>query len=229
MEFYGIQKLTLLDFPGKTACTIFTGGCNMRCPFCHNAVLVTDINSDEVIKDEEILKFLELRKGLLDGVCITGGEPLLHKGLFGFIKKVKEIGFLVKLDTNGTFPDRLAELISAKLVDYVAMDIKNCKEKYAKTVGISDFDITPVEKSINLLKNSGIDFEFRTTVVEEFHTVEDIEKIAKHIGDSKYFLQQFVDSGNTICSDLHPVSKEKIQNMQNAAKHFVKSVQVRGI
>lgn len=229
MEFYGLQKLTLLDFPERTACTVFTGGCNLRCPFCHNALLVTELSREGVISEEEMLSFLKKRKGLLDGVCITGGEPLLNKDIAEFIKKVKSMGFLVKLDTNGTFPDELNKLLSEKLIDYVAMDIKNSLKKYAKTAGIENFDTKSIEKSVEILKSSDVDFEFRTTVVKEFHTEEDIKEIAKFIGKSKYFLQQFVDSGNTICSGLTAVSKEEIQNMKNIAEPFVKSVQVRGI
>lgn len=229
MEFYGLQKLTLLDFPERTACTVFTGGCNLRCPFCHNALLVTELNREDTFSEEEILSFLDKRKGLLDGICITGGEPLLNKDIAEFIKKVKAMGFLVKVDTNGTFPNELNKLLSENLLDYVAMDIKNSLDKYGRTVGIENFDTKPIEKSVKILKNGNVDFEFRTTVVKEFHTKEDIVEIGKFIGNAKYFLQQFVDSGNTICSGLTAVSKEEIQNMKNAVEPFVKSVQVRGI
>ncbi len=229
MEIHGLQKLTLLDFPGKTACTIFTGGCNFRCPFCHNALLVTDINNAETIDENEILRFLSGRKGLLDGVCITGGEPLLQKDIGEFIKKIKDMGFSVKVDTNGTFPEKLEELIEKGLVDYVAMDIKNSKEKYAETAGISNLDLSKIEKSVELLKQNKILYEFRTTVVEEYHTLSDIEKIAKWIGHSDYYIQHFVDSGNTICSDLHAVSDDIMHKMRDVAKPLVKNVQTRGI
>lgn len=230
MKFYGLQKLTLLDYPQKTACTIFTGGCNFRCPFCHNALLVTDLDNSDVYQEEEILDFLSKRKGLLDGACITGGEPLMHNDIIDFIKRVKELGYKVKVDTNGTFPERLGELIKAHLVDYVAMDIKNSKEKYAKTAGIDDISLFNIEKSIDLLKLSDIDYEFRTTVVREFHEKEDIERIARLIAGAKgYFLQNFVDSGRLIGENMHPVSRNMLEEMKDAAKAFVKNTQIRGI
>lgn len=229
MKILGLQKLTLLDYPGKTACTVFTAGCNLRCPFCHNAMLVTDIDESQEIEKDDVLKFLKSRRGLLDGVCITGGEPLLQRDISDFVKAIKELGFLVKLDTNGTFPDKLQELISQNLVDYVAMDIKNCKEKYAETTGIIDFDVSPIEKSIEILKNSTISYEFRTTVVKEFHAEEDIIKIGQWIGDSDYYLQNFVDSGNLICSGLNSVSEEELHKMLNFVEPFVKNAQIRGI
>ena len=230
MKFYGLQKLTLLDYPEKTACTVFTGGCNFRCPFCHNALLVTDIDGSGTYSEEEILYFLSKRKGLLDGICITGGEPLMHADIAEFIKKAKDLGYKVKLDTNGTYPDRLNELVRGKLVDYVAMDIKNSKEKYAKTAGISDINISDIEKSINILKSSDIDYEFRTTVVRELHTEEDIRRIAEWIrGAKKYFLQNFEDSGNLIGENLSAVPKEILEKMKTSAKVFVENTQIRGV
>ena len=156
MLIYGLQKLSLLDFPGKLAATVFTGGCNLRCPFCHNASLVTRFSEYERISEEEVLSFLEKRKGLLDGVCITGGEPLLQEDLAEFIIKIRAMGFLVKLDTNGCLPDKLDSLIRRSLVDYVAMDIKNSFDKYPLTVGTPDFDPTPVFKSAELLMSGSI-------------------------------------------------------------------------
>ena len=230
MKFYGLQKLTLLDYPGKTACTIFTGGCNFRCPFCHNALLVTDIDGAKTYSDEEILEFLSKRKGLLDGVCITGGEPLMHGDIAEFIKKVKDMGYKVKVDTNGTFPDRLCELLENNLIDYVAMDIKNSKEKYAETAGTESISISEIEKSIKILKSSDIDYEFRTTVVREFHTEEDIRKIAEWIkGAKRYFLQNFEDSGNLIGENMNAVPREILEKMKNFAKPFVKNTQIRGV
>ena len=230
MKIYGLQKLTLLDYPGKTACTIFTGGCNFRCPFCHNALLVTDIDSSNTYTEEEILDFLAKRAGLLDGVCITGGEPLMHNDISEFIKKIKELGYKVKLDTNGTFPKKLAELLENRLVDYVAMDIKNSKDKYAKTAGAENINLSDIEKSINMLKSSDIDYEFRTTVVKELHTESDIEKIAEWIRGAKgYFLQNFEDSGNLIGGNLSAVEKQTLYNMKSKAEAFVQNTQIRGI
>lgn len=230
MKLFGLQKMTLLDYPGRVACTVFTGGCNFRCPFCHNAPLVTEIDASQSYDESEILSFLKSRRGLLDGVCITGGEPLLHPSTVGFIEKVKSLGFSVKLDTNGSFPDTLDDIISAGLVDMVAMDIKNSAEKYGMTVGIDDFDITPIERSISLLLEGRVDYEFRTTVVRGLHEVEDIVKIAKRISGARaYFLQNFVDSGNLICTGMSAHSKETLFLMQKRAKKYVPTTSVRGI
>ena len=230
MKIHGFQKMTLLDYPGKVACTIFTAGCNLRCPFCHNAPLVTKIDNSSVYDENDILSFLSKRKGIIDGVCITGGESLMQIDIAGFIKKIKNLGLLVKVDTNGSFPDKLYDLIENKLVDYVAVDIKNCKEKYQITTGIKDYDISKIEKTVDILKNSNIDYEFRTTVVKEFHTVEDIEKISKWISSApRYFLQNFVDSGDIIGQNLHSVSRETLLLMKEKALENVKTVDIRGI
>lgn len=230
MKFHGFQKMTLLDYPGKVACTLFTGGCNLRCPFCHNAPLVTKLGESEVWEDTEILSYLSKRKGLLDGVAVTGGEPLLQPGIADFLKKVRELGFAVKLDTNGTFPDRLRELIDARLLDYVAVDIKNCKEKYAGTVGVPDFDLSPVEETVRTLIDGSLPFEFRTTVVAEFHTPEDIAAIADWIrGTPRYYLQNFTDSGNLICDGLHAVPRETMEEMRRKAAEILPFVAVRGV
>ncbi|MBQ9480999.1 MAG: anaerobic ribonucleoside-triphosphate reductase activating protein [Clostridia bacterium] len=230
MFISGFQKMTLLDYPGKVACTIFTGGCNFRCPFCHNALLVTEIDKNSAMEAGEILSFLEKRKGLLDGVCVTGGEPLLQPDIADFIREIKALGFSVKVDTNGSFPDRLKEIVNGGLCDYVAMDVKNRPEKYAETIGVKDFDLAPVKESIEFLTGCGIDFEFRTTVVKEFHTAEDIEAIAKWIkGAPKYFLQNFVDSGNLICGGLNSVDKETMESMRISASKHIKNTYLRGI
>ncbi len=229
MKIHGFQKMTLLDFPGKVACTVFTAGCNLRCPFCHNAFLVTQLDGREEIDSAEILEYLHRRKGLLDGVCITGGEPLLHDGVFNFMKEIKKTGLAVKLDTNGTFPHRLKQAVGEGLVDYVAMDIKNTPEKYAETVGIPHFDTVGVLESINFLLTNAVDFEFRTTVVKELHTQEDIVSVVKLIqGAPRYFLQTFVDSGNLIGSNLHGLSSNEMQTFKEAAQQFVVNTQVRG-
>lgn len=222
--------MTLLDFPGKVACTVFTGGCNLRCPFCHNASLVTEIDGESQIKTSYILDFLAGRKGLLDGVAITGGEPLLQADIKDFIADIKSLGFAVKLDTNGSFPDILADLIKSGLVDYVAMDIKNTEEKYPSTVDIKDFDYSNIRKSIDFLINGFIDYEFRTTVVAEYHSIADIEKIAGGLkGAKRYFLQNFVDSGNLIGENLHAVSVNELEQMKSAALRFIQNVEIRGI
>ncbi len=230
MTINGFQKMTLLDFPGRVACTVFTAGCNFRCPFCHNASLVTHIDEQYNMTESEILNFLKKRHGLLDGVCITGGEPLLNTDIANFIGEIKKLGFAVKLDTNGSRPELLKELIDSQLVDYVAMDIKNCKEKYADTIGIKSFNLSPIEESVQLLLNSTIDYEFRTTVVAEYHTVQDIEKIGDWIrGAKNYFLQNFVDSGDLISDGLSPVSPDTLRAMCAKIQDFVMNSGVRGI
>ena len=230
MKISGFQKMTLLDFPGRVACTVFTAGCNLRCPFCHNAALVTHIDESASFSEEEILDYLKKRKGLLDGVCITGGEPLLQAGIEDFIAKIKAIGYAVKLDTNGFYPEKLISLVKGGLVDYVAMDIKNSKEKYALTTGVEDIDINAVEKSVEFLLQGNIDFEFRTTIVNELHTVEDIALIGEWIkGAPKYFLQNFVDSGDLICENMSAVSRDELCKMQQKAQEFVVNTEIRGI
>ncbi len=230
MQFSGFQKLTLLDYPEKTACTLFTAGCNFRCPFCHNAALVTHIDNSNYFTEEYVLDYLKKRQGVLDGVCITGGEPLMHKELPEFIQKVKELGFLVKLDTNGSYPERLAALIDSGLIDYVAMDIKNCKDKYLLTADCDVDDLLNVEKSIEILNAGKIEFEFRTTVVKEYHTVEDITKIAEWIAPAKkYFLQNFIDSGDIIKNNLSAHSRETLDLMRSAAQYIIPKVEIRGI
>lgn len=230
MQFSGFQKLTLLDFPEKTACTLFTAGCNFRCPFCHNAALVTHIDNSNFFTEEYVLDYLKKRTGVIDGVCITGGEPLMHKELPQFIAKVKSLGFLVKLDTNGSYPDRLAALIDSGNIDYVAMDIKNTREKYPETADCSKEELINVEKSVELLKQKKIDFEFRTTVVKEYHTVDDIKKISQWIvGADKYFLQNFIDSGDLIKNNLSAVAPETLDLMRLAAKGEIPNVEIRGI
>lgn len=221
--------MTLLDFPGKVACTLFAGGCNLRCPFCHNASLVLG-RGLESYTDEDILTYLKKRQGLLDGVCITGGEPTLRPDLKAFIYKVRELGYAVKLDTNGCYPERLRELISEGLIDYVAMDVKNCLAKYGETVGIADFDTAPIEESIDLLISSGVDFEFRTTVVSPLHSVEDVEALACRIkGTKKYFLQNFVDSGDLLGEGLSAHEKETLEEMLKAAQKYIPEAELRGV
>lgn len=229
MVFGGFQKLTLLDYPGKVACTLFTRGCNFYCPFCHNALLVDTNGNEQTYSEEDVLSYLNKRQGILEGVCISGGEPLLHASLREFIQKVKALGYCVKLDTNGSFPDKMIELIEDSLIDYVAMDIKNSFEKYALTSGKENLNISDIEKSIDYLLKGNIDYEFRTTVTEETHTPQDIEKIALRIkGANKYFLQNFVDSGNIIGENLHPVDENILEKMEKAAKKSVPNAVIRG-
>ncbi len=229
MFFHGFQKLTLLDFPGRVACTLFTGGCNFRCPFCHNALLVEGFAEGERISAAEVLSYLDKRKGVLDGICVTGGEPLLSAGLADFLRAVRARGFQIKLDTNGSFPDRLADLIAHGLVDYVAMDIKNCRDKYALTAACSREEVDRVEKSIDLLLSGAVDYEFRTTVVHPLHTVEDIRAIAERIaGARRYFLQDFRDSGHLLGEGMRWVGAAVLAEMPDAAATFVPSAALRG-
>ena len=230
MVFHGFQKMTMLDFPGYVACTVFTPGCNFRCPFCHNASLVTDINNNIIYSEDEILAFLSKRKGLLDGICISGGEPLMNDGIFDFVKKVKNLGFLVKIDTNGSYPDKLKILIDSGNIDYVAMDIKNSPEKYALTTGISNFDFSPIRESVNLLLEDKVSYEFRTTVVKEFHTPQDMVDIGEFIkGADRYFIQHFIESESNIQQGLTPLCKEEMENLRLAVSEYVKNAEIRGI
>ena len=229
--FAGLQKLTLLDFPGYVACTLFTKGCNMRCPFCHNALLVTDAQSQKMYKNEEILAFLKKRVGVLDGVAITGGEPTLMPGLREFIIEARALGYKIKLDTNGTRPDVLHDLIDCGLLDYVAMDVKNCKERYGQTVGFDDgYDIAPIQDSIDYLMEGHVDFEFRTTVSKTFHTENDIVELAKWIaGKEKFYFQQFKDSGNLIGEGIEAYSEVELRALYDKILPFVPNAQLRGI
>ena len=191
LVFKGIQKTTLIDFPKQVACTLFLPKCNFKCPFCYNPQLVLNKDTGTSITEKQVFEFLEERKGFLDGVCVTGGEPLLHPNIIEFCKKLKQKGFLVKIDTNGTFPEILQKLIEEKAVDYIAMDIKNTKEKYNKTTGIKA-DLEKIEKSIALIKKSSIEYEFRITVVPELHSKQDLLEIGKWLkGSKQFFLQQF--------------------------------------
>lgn len=229
MKINGFQKMTLLDFPGKVACTIFTAGCNFRCGFCHNAALVTHINDDDSFSEEEILAYLSKRQGLLEGVCITGGEPLMQSGIEEFLRKVKELGYLVKLDTNGSFPKKLKSIVADGLVDYVAMDIKNSREKYNLTADCK-VNLADIEESIAFLMSGAVDYEFRTTVVKEYHNAEDIKAIGEWIkGAQKYFLQNFVDSGDLIKSDLSSINSTELYKMQEILTDFVVKTEIRGI
>lgn len=229
--FAGLQKLTLLDYPGKVACTLFTRGCNFRCPFCHNASLVVRADEQQTYSNDEILAFLKKRQGILDGVAITGGEPTLMSGLYDFIAKVKDMGYSVKLDSNGTRPEILKRLILDGLVDYVAMDIKNSPEKYAYTCGLPEgYDLSKIEESKNFLMEGRVDFEFRTTVAKPFHTEDDFYKIGEWIkGSEKYFLQQFKDSGDIIGQEISSFNESEMEKFLNVLLPFVPNTQLRGV
>ena len=230
MRIQGLQKLTLLDYPEHTACTVFTAGCNFRCPFCHNASLVVDIPKEEQISEEEFFAFLQKRIGIIDGVCVSGGEPLLQPDIEQFIRKIKDMGFKVKLDTNGSFPEKLIELVENRLVDYVAIDVKNSLNKYSETVGRLGYDTERVCQSIEFLMKSDIDYEFRTTVISELHTAEDIDSIGRFIaGAKRWYLQNFVDSGDLICAEMHGITKEVMNQYIEIARKYVPTAEVRGV
>lgn len=221
----GFQKLTLLDYPGKIAAIIFTGGCNFRCPYCHNASLLRD-EGDEVA-EKEIFDYFKKRKGIIDGVVVTGGEPLIHEETIELIKKLKAEGLGVKLDTNGSFPEKLKYLIENKFVDYIAMDIKTVYENYS-TVTDGKNVTDKIKESVKLIMSSGTDYEFRTTIAEGLHTEKDIIGAAKQIcGAKKFFLQNFKDSGDVLCSGLKPFSLEKMQTFKTLCTPFADFVDIR--
>jgi pyruvate formate lyase activating enzyme len=228
MKIKGLQKLTLLDYPGRLAATIFLGGCNMRCPFCHNASLVVRPDATE-ITEEELFAFLESRRGKLSGVCVTGGEPTLNPELPSFISKIRALGYSVKLDTNGTNPDMLAALIDGGLVDYVAMDIKTSIENYGKVSGVPNIDTSKIERSIDLILRATIPYEFRTTVVRELHTASDFYSISRRIeGARAYFLQSFKDSGDLIEDGFSSYSEAEISSLLDIVKVYIPNAQIRG-
>lgn len=257
MKIHGLNKLTLLDYPGLMACLIFTGACNYRCPFCHNASLVLDPNSQPAISAEEIFTFLQSRKGILEGVCITGGEPTLQADLPDFIRKIKAMGFRVKLDTNGSRPGILKALLDENLLDYVAMDIKNAPSKYLSTIGLpktqnsiasaEDTDTSAkdalcgfdnlitdsVRQSAELLMQSDIPYEFRTTVVKELHSKDDLITIGKWLNGARaYYLQAFRDSETLVgagLGDFHAYEPEQMRTFCDMLKPYFKTVETRGI
>ena len=229
MRIDGLQTLTLLDYPGKVACTVFTSGCNMRCPFCHNASLVCG-EVPPFMEKEEFFAFLKKRTGVLDGVCVTGGEPLLQEGLIPFLLEVKEKGFTTKLDTNGLLHDRLRAVVEAGAVDYVAMDIKNCKARYAETAGVPGLDLAPIEKSVQFLMEGSVDYEFRTTVVKELHNKADFDEIGQWLkGAKRYFLQSFKDSGDILSPGLSPMEKADLLEIRDRLRAEIPGVELRGV
>ena len=229
----GLQKMTLLDFPGKVACTVFLHGCNYRCPFCHNSELIAG-KGETLMEEEKFFKFLEIRKGLLDGVCVSGGEPTLYKGLPAFLEKIKAMGFLVKLDTNGSRPDILKQLVEAGLVDYVAVDAKNSPRRYGETVGAPNFDLAPVEESMRYLIDGTVDYELRTTLVEPLHDTQSITEMGQWLASlvpgkkpKRLFLQSFVDRDTVVFDGLAAPAPEMVTNYAQILENFAEKVTIR--
>lgn len=228
-RIYGMQKTTLLDYPGKVACTLFTGGCNFRCPYCQNSDLVFLSENITEIDPADIQTFFTKRQGIVEGVCISGGEPLLQPEIEQFLKEIKAHGLQIKLDTNGSQPEKLKRLVELGLIDYVAMDVKNQKVRYGETIGIQGFDLTAIEESVAYLKKGHVPYEFRTTVVKEYHSKTDIEELAKWLqGGSILYLQQFVDSERVIKAGLQAYNEEEMMELSQCVQPYI-TVQVRGI
>jgi len=229
MLICGYEKFSMVDFDTKICCTVFTGGCNFRCPFCHNGALVLGDVGAGRIDESEVFDYLERRKGLVDAVCVTGGEATLQPGLANFYRRVREMGYATKLDTNGLRPDVLESLLRDGLLDYVGMDIKNSPEKYAFTVGLKEVDLGKINESMRMLKDSGIDFEFRTTIIKEFHTAEDMAKIADWVeGGKRYYMQKYKDSEGCISHGYHEIEKARAEEFATLFKDKVGKVGLRG-
>ena len=225
--------MTLLDFPGKIACTVFLGGCNFRCPFCHNSELFMG-KPEKLMENEEFFKFLKSRKGLLDSVCVSGGEPTLYKNLPEFLAKIKELGFLVKLDTNGSRPALVKELVEKNLVDYIAMDVKNSPAMYAQTVGLETMNLAPIEESLRFLIGGTVPYELRTTLVAQLHTEESIQDMGAWLGGlvtgmkpKQLFLQSFVDRDTVLFSGLSAPESETTGEFAKILAPFVGEVTIR--
>ncbi len=230
MYIQGFNKTSLLDYPGHLAAVVFTPGCNYRCPFCHNTDLVFSGITDGEYDEDYVLDVLKKRRGILEGVCITGGEPTLQPDLIEFIGKVRGLGLKVKLDSNGYRPEILQKIVDERLVDYIAMDIKNSPSKYALTCGITNFHIENILKSIEILKCGSVEYEFRTTVVKELHTLEDLFEIADLVkGCKHYFLQCYIDSGHILESGYSAYSAEELLNFKNALLPIIPTVTLRGV
>lgn len=230
MRIGGLQKLTLLDYPGKVACTVFLSGCNLRCPYCHNPALVLPEQSNAPgMPESEVFAFLEQRKGKLDGICITGGEPTLQPELPGFLEKLRGLGYAIKLDTNGTNPGMLNRLLHDGILNYVAMDIKNSPSRYAETCGGADV-LSKVRESADLLLNSPTDYEFRTTVCKPLHTEKEMEEIGRWLrGAKRYFLQPFVDTGDLVSGGVQAHTQDELTRLQQAVLSDIPNTQLRGI
>lgn len=230
MRIHGFQKLTLLDYPGKIACTIFLGQCNFRCPFCHNANLVVSWEDEPVLEAEEVFAVLKKRQGILEGVCITGGEPTLSPELIPFLRKIKELGYLIKLDTNGYRPEILKEVVEKGLVDYIAMDIKNTPAKYRETAGISKLKLEHIQASISFLMGGSLDYEFRTTVTKELHQRKDLLEIGSWIaGAKRYFLQPYQESPGVINPAFTSYTVAELVQLKQELQVYVPTVEVRAI
>lgn len=230
MQIHGFNKTTLLDYPGRVAATVFTGACNFRCPFCHNGDLVICPETQPLIPEAEVLALLKKRKGILTGICVSGGEPTLQTDLSDFLAKIKELDYQIKLDTNGYRPDILKNLIENQLIDYVAMDIKSGRDGYAKACGVPALDFSRIEESVHILMCSGLDYEFRTTVVRELHSEADFLQIGKLIaGCHAYFLQSYVDSSKVLHPGFHACCKEEMEHFRTLLLPFVPKTELRGI
>lgn len=228
IQIVGIENLSMVDYDEKLACTLFTRGCNFRCPFCQNSSLVLDPNIPSM-DEAQLLSNLRKKVGLLDAVCITGGEATLQEELIPFIQKVKGLGFLVKLDSNGYAPDVLEEVVKLKIVDYIAMDVKGCRSNYAAICGLPSMDLSKIERSISIIKNSGIDYEFRTTLLNEFHSDECMKEIFEMIGScKKYAMQKYKDNPNCIEHGFTPVPYNQVLSYQLIAKKNISNVIIRG-
>ena len=229
MDFSGWEKLSLLDYDDHIVTTLFMAGCDFRCPFCHNSSLVLEPAKAPKISWQEIMEYLKKRKGVIDAVCVSGGEPTVMPDLEDKLRDIKSLGYEVKLDSNGSRPNVLKELIEKKLVDYVAMDIKNSPQKYIVTAGMPSISFDAIASSIKILMESGIGYEFRTTSIAEYHTNKDFEEIGKIIkGADKYFIQRYIDSENCIAHGLHPLTKEKALEAKAIMERYVKCVALRG-
>jgi pyruvate formate lyase activating enzyme len=229
MNIYGLQKMTLLDFPGRVACTVFLTGCDMRCPFCHNSELAEN-QAPPVMTDEELLRFLKTRRGLLDGVAVTGGEPLLREENLDLLRKIRELGFPIKLDTNGTHPDRLRRAAAEGLIAYAAMDIKNSPERYAETAGIAHVDMDRIGESIDLLRTKAPDYEFWTTVVAQLHDKDSFRAIGQWLaGAKRYFLQAFTDRDTVAFAGFSAPSREEMEEYRRIVEPFIPAVELRGV
>lgn len=230
MLINGLVKTSLVDYPGHVAATLFTSGCNMHCPFCHNKDLVINADTLKPYTEAEILDFLNKRRTILEGICITGGEPTLQPDLIKFIEKLKSLGYKIKLDTNGLNPDIIELLAEKTLIDYIAMDIKNSPSKYSLTAGLPQINITRIEKSINIIRTSSINYEFRTTVTKELHKQQDFEEIAAWLsGSHKYVLQPYKNTGN----QLEPVifstyTYEELLKIKQKLFSSINIVELRG-
>ena len=230
MQICGLNKTTLLDYPEHMAATVFTGGCNFRCPFCHNGDLVLNPQKYAGITQDEVLSFLRKRQGILSGVCITGGEPTLQPDLVTFLATIKKMGYLIKLDTNGYKPDVIQMLVKQQLIDYIAMDIKNSLSSYSQTAGMDSLDFSRIKSSVDYIMQCGIDYEFRTTVVKELHTVENFAEIGKWLaGCKRYYLQSYVESEHVICHGFHAYDKKELLAFTDVLKETIPNTFLRGV